>query len=196
MRTKEYTPTSEISEGEDVVEEREHVVNKAADLVLSVEDLTKFYGKLCALKRTTYGIEHGECFGLVGASGSGKTTTFEIITGFRPASYGTVMLNNGVATRNVKLGYCPQFDAMLPRLSCFENVALLAGLTGYRYAERKALEALHIVDLMEHRHKAFINCSGGQKRRLSTAATVISSSELLILDEPTAGVDPKVMMFD
>ncbi|EPB79816.1 ABC transporter, ATP-binding protein [Ancylostoma ceylanicum] len=60
--------TSEISEGEDVVEEREHVVNKAADLVLSVEDLTKFYGKLCALKRTTYGIEHGECFGLVGAN--------------------------------------------------------------------------------------------------------------------------------
>ncbi|EPB79814.1 ABC transporter, ATP-binding protein [Ancylostoma ceylanicum] len=79
---------SEIPDGEDVIQEKEYIASKPTDLVLSVEG-------------TTYGVRHEECFGLVGASGAGKTTTFEIITGLRFASYGTVTLKNCLASRNM-----------------------------------------------------------------------------------------------
>ncbi|EYC40189.1 hypothetical protein Y032_0625g796 [Ancylostoma ceylanicum] len=194
--TREYISESEIPDGEDVIQEKEYIASKPTDLVLSVEDLTKFYGNSCALKGTTYGVRHEECFGLVGASGAGKTTTFEIITGLRFASYGTVTLKNCLASRNMEIGYCPQFDAMLPRLSCWQNMVVIAGLIGYRYPERKAYEVLYNVGLLENRNKTFSRCSGGQKRRLSIGIAMLSYSQLLILDEPTAGIDPKVARRD
>ncbi|KHJ94176.1 ABC transporter, ATP-binding protein [Oesophagostomum dentatum] len=128
-----------------------------------VEDLTKYYGSYCALKRTTYGVKPEDCFGLVGASGAGKTSTFDIITGLRLADGGSVSMGDEFVTSTKKIGYCPQFDAMLPRLTCRQNMVIIAGIIGF----------------------------GGQKRRVSIGTALLNPSKLVILDEPTAGLDPE-----
>ncbi|EPB72605.1 ABC transporter, ATP-binding protein [Ancylostoma ceylanicum] len=170
---------SEVPDGADIIEERERVENNISDFALAVQDLTKYHGVTCAVKKTTYGIKEKDCFGLVGASGAGKTSTFDVITGLRSANSGT------------GIGYCPQFDAMLPRLSCRQNMMVIAALNGYKYPKKVVDEMLRFLDLTEHSSKAFSRCSGGQRRRVGIGVALMNPSKLAILDEPTAGIDPK-----
>ncbi|KHJ97147.1 ABC transporter, ATP-binding protein [Oesophagostomum dentatum] len=143
------------------------------------------------VKRTSYGVRAEDCFGLVGASGAGKTSTFDIITGLRFANDGHVFIGNQYVNSTQGIGYCPQFDAMLPRLSCRLNMTIIAGLIGYRYPEKVVEEMLRFLELQQHANKAFGRCSGGQRRRISIGVALLNPSKLVILDEPTAGIDPK-----
>ncbi|EYB90565.1 hypothetical protein Y032_0218g2421 [Ancylostoma ceylanicum] len=188
---KTYIERSEVPDGADIIEERERVENNISDFALAVQDLTKYHGVTCAVKKTTYGIKEKDCFGLVGASGAGKTSTFDVITGLRSANSGTVFIGDEFVNRTQGIGYCPQFDAMLPRLSCRQNMMVIAALNGYKYPKKVVDEMLRFLDLTEHSSKAFSRCSGGQRRRVGIGVALMNPSKLAILDEPTAGIDPK-----
>ncbi|KIH43956.1 hypothetical protein ANCDUO_26031, partial [Ancylostoma duodenale] len=108
-----------------------------------LQDLTKYHGATCAVKKTTYGVQTEDCFGLVGASGAGKTTTFDVITGLRFANNGRVFIGNQFVNRTQGIGYCPQFDALLPRLTCEQNMMVIAALIVV--LEIHALSSAHFI---------------------------------------------------
>ncbi|VDP17421.1 unnamed protein product [Heligmosomoides polygyrus] len=153
------------------------------------QGLTKYYGKTCVLKGTTYGVRYSDCFGLVGASGAGKTTTFAIITGSTLPNSGLAILGNRPVHGNAIVGYCPQFDSLLGCLSAFQNMEIVAGLVGQlrRFSYTPSISLSYTISL---EHCCTYVC-GGQKRRISVGVAMLSLSPCLILDEPTAGIDPE-----
>ncbi|KAK6016688.1 mutacin ABC transporter, ATP-binding protein MutF family protein, partial [Ostertagia ostertagi] len=155
-------------------------------------ELTKYYGRKCALKGITFGVQRNDCFGLVGASGAGKTTAFSIIVGLTYKNSGKVLLNGRVVRGIPGIGFCPQFDSLADNLSAYQNMVIIAGMRGYRHPGRIVKEILRQLQLTNHCQKSFGRLSGGQKRRISTGVAILNSSNLLVLDEPTAGIDPKV----
>ncbi|CAJ0597082.1 unnamed protein product [Cylicocyclus nassatus] len=128
---------------------------------------------------------------MLGANGAGKTSAFEIITGSRFANYGSFSIADQSINQTQGIAYCPQFDAMLPRLSCKQNMLLIAGMIGYKEPAQVTERMFRLLDLEKHATKKFSSCSGGQKRRVSIGVALINPSKLIILDEPTAGIDPK-----
>ncbi|KAL6725832.1 hypothetical protein Aduo_007860 [Ancylostoma duodenale] len=188
---KTYIEKSDVPDGSDIVEERERVKNNISNFALAVQDLTKYHGATCAVKKTTYGVQTEDCFGLVGASGAGKTTTFDVITGLRFANNGRVFIGNQFVNRTQGIGYCPQFDALLPRLTCEQNMMVIAALIGYKNPKKVVDEMLRFLGLTKHGNKAVYRCSGGQRRRVGIGVALMNPSKLVILDEPTAGIDPK-----
>ncbi|CAJ0597047.1 unnamed protein product [Cylicocyclus nassatus] len=188
---KTYVEKSNIPDSEDVIQEREHVQNNASLFTLTVQNLTKYYGSNCALKGVTFGVRNEDCFGLIGPSGAGKTSAFAIITGSRFANNGSVHIGEQYVNRTQGIGYCPQFDAALPHLSCKQNMVIIAGIIGYKEPSSIVEQMLRFLDLEKHAKKAFSNCSGGQRRRVNIGIALLNPSKLVILDEPTAGIDPK-----
>ncbi|KAH7698942.1 ABC transporter ced-7, partial [Aphelenchoides avenae] len=183
-------------EDEDVTKERERMLETSDfDLALSVRDLYKFFGSLCAVRKLTFGVGRDDCFGLVGVNGAGKTTTFDILTGVTCQSSGSATVEAVNVLNRPAIGYCPQVDALSPDLTGRETltlIGLLNGLKGVKSRVEKVLESIRLADqgdkLVEH-------CSGGQKRRISIGVALMSSSKLIMLDEPTAGVDPRTRRY-
>ena len=139
----------------------------------------------------------GSVVGVVGPSGSGKTTTIRMITGSLAPTAGTVEVlgeRPGKLSRRTRerIGYLPQIFSMYPDLSVLENVDFAATLYGLllwqRYRRRRAV--LELVDLWDVRGRRAGQLSGGMKRRLELAAALVHEPDLLVLDEPTAGIDP------
>lgn len=136
-----------------------------------------------------------EIFGLLGPSGSGKTTLVKILAGIDEATSGTVTV---LDTRMPKLemltriGYMAQSDAMYIELSAKENMEFFGSLFGLKGSrlDKRMLEVLELVNLTEHMKKPVGSYSGGMKRRLSLAIALMHQPEVLILDEPTVGIDP------
>ncbi|TKR64538.1 hypothetical protein L596_025051 [Steinernema carpocapsae] len=194
---------SDAEDPEDVgpdVEEEIDRMSRISDeeLSLSVRSLNKFYGKLHAVKDLTFGVKKDQCFGLLGANGAGKTTTFDILTGLSRASSGDVVVN-GVdlkEDRYTDIGYCPQFDAFLEQLTAKETLKILARLHGFRRVNERVATVLKSVKLTEKADKKIKSFSGGQKRRLALGVALLSQTlsptQLILLDEPSAGLDPCV----
>jgi len=140
-------------------------------------------------------IKHGLIYGLLGPSGCGKTTTVKIMAGILEASSGTVtVLGETMPKLQLmgRLGYMAQSDALYGLLTAEENLSFFGGLYGMeskRIAAR-IREVLELVNLSDDRTKAVNAYSGGMKRRLSLAAALLHEPEVLILDEPTVGIDP------
>jgi ABC-2 type transport system ATP-binding protein len=140
-------------------------------------------------------VYHKEIFGLLGPSGSGKTTLVKILAGIDEATSGTVTVLGTLMPKLemlTKIGYMAQSDAMYSELSAKENMEFfgsLFGLKGSRLVKRMA-EVLELVNLTEHMKKPVASYSGGMKRRLSLAIALMHQPEVLILDEPTVGIDP------
>jgi ABC-2 type transport system ATP-binding protein len=138
---------------------------------------------------------HKEIFGLLGPSGSGKTTLVKILAGIDEATSGTVTV---LGTKMPKLemlthiGYMAQSDAMYSELSAKENMEFFGSLFGLRGARlaKRMIEVLELVNLTDHMKKTVGSYSGGMKRRLSLAIALMHQPEVLILDEPTVGIDP------
>lgn len=164
--------------------------------VIRTEGLTKRFEDVVAVDGLTFEVPAGQIFGLIGPSGCGKTTTVRLLTGVSQPTKGRAIVlgaepshfSNGMRAR---IGYMPQQSVLYPSLSVWENLRFAASIYGVDpFDNQKLLAVLTFVELEVHRHKRVKNISGGMRRRLSLATSLIHEPRLLFLDEPTGGVDP------
>jgi ABC-2 type transport system ATP-binding protein len=166
--------------------------------LLKVDVLHKAYGKTVAVEDVSFDIRKGSCFGLLGPNGAGKTTTISIIAGILSADSGSVSWDGNPISLNAfdvkrKIGYVPQDLALYDDLTAAENLrffGMLYGLTGETLTHRMDA-VLTIAGLLDRQKQAVRTFSGGMKRRLNIAITLLHNPDFLILDEPTVGVDPQ-----
>ncbi|KAI6232585.1 ABC transporter ced-7 [Aphelenchoides fujianensis] len=187
--------TASIKEDEaedpDVVAERQAIDSMTdSDLALACRGLVKCYGKKVAVRNLTFGIRPSECFGLLGVNGAGKTTTFDILSNINRPTAGTTTIGGQPTETTPAIGYCPQFDALSEFLTARDTLRLFGRLNGFPDVSERMRMILECVMMEEHADKLVKSCSGGQKRRVSIAVALMSGADCLLLDEPTAGVDP------
>ncbi|XP_075281062.1 retinal-specific phospholipid-transporting ATPase ABCA4 [Opisthocomus hoazin] len=190
-----------IGEDEGVAEERKRIMNGGNKTdILELQELTKIYAgrHKPAVDRLCVGIRPGECFGLLGVNGAGKTTTFKMLTGDTDVTSGdAVVAGSSILTHisNVhqNMGYCPQFDAIDDLLTGREHLYLYARLRGVpeEEIERVAEWGIQKLGLPMYADHLAGTYSGGNKRKLSTAIALIGCPPLVLLDEPTTGMDPQ-----
>ncbi|XP_026313079.1 phospholipid-transporting ATPase ABCA7 isoform X3 [Piliocolobus tephrosceles] len=192
-------------EDEDVARERERVVRGATQGdVLVLRNLTKVYHgqRMPAVDRLCLGIPPGECFGLLGVNGAGKTSTFRMVTGDTLASGGeAVLAGHSVAQEpsaaHLSMGYCPQSDAIFDLLTGREHLELFARLRGVPEAQvaQTAGSGLARLGLSWYADRPAGTYSGGNKRKLATAVALVGDPAVVFLDEPTTGMDPSARRF-
>ena len=166
--------------------------------VLVVTDLVRRFGDLTAVDGVSFQIEPGETFGLLGPNGAGKTTTISIIAGLIPAHSGTaVVMGDPMGPSHVApkrhIGLVPQDLALYPELSARENLTYFGRLQGMRgpALKKRVDHVLELTGLSDRAKDSTKEYSGGMKRRLNIGIGLLHAPELLILDEPTVGVDPQ-----
>ncbi|WP_419954488.1 ABC transporter ATP-binding protein [Neobacillus niacini] len=162
-----------------------------------INEVSKRFGKKYVLNQINLTVESGQIYGLIGPSGSGKTTLVKIIVGMDSASHGNVqVLNTSVPNLQLlqRIGYMAQADALYNDLTGEENLAFFASLFKLKKVVQKEriAYAAELVHLTADLKKKVENYSGGMKRRLSLAAALIQNPDVLILDEPTVGIDPEL----
>lgn len=171
---------------------------KQADnkIIIHTEQLTILFGEQVGVENVNLEVARGQILGFIGPSGSGKTTAVRLLTGIYKPTTGRVSVfgsspSDFTRRTREKIGYMPQLFALYPELTVWENLNFAASIYGVSYKRQPRLnELLEFVDLSEHKGKLARNLSGGMQRRLSLAATLVHSPELIFLDEPTAGIDP------
>ncbi len=164
----------------------------AEAFAVDVEDVQKKFGGIRALDGVTLRVRTGEIYGLLGPNGAGKTTLIRSIVGLVATDAGTVTvlgrrMPNVENLRNV--GYMTQAAALYPGLSVEENVEFFAAING---AESGVTEALKLVELDQRRKSVVTTLSGGMRQRCSLACAIVHKPKLLLLDEPTVGLDPQL----
>ena len=165
--------------------------------VVQARELTKMFGEEVAVNDLTMNVPRGTIFGFIGPSGCGKTTTVRLFTGVhKPTSGNVTVLGKDPyefsKSDREKIGYLIQNFVLYPELTVWENLNFAASFYGVSLFGRpkRFNQLLEFVELIEDKGKLAGALSGGMKRRLSLAATLVHNPELLFLDEPTAGIDP------
>ena len=165
--------------------------------VVQAQELTKMFGEETAVDSLTMHVPRGTIFGFIGPSGCGKTTTVRLLTGVhKPTSGQVTVLGKDpykfTKSDREKIGYLIQNFVLYPELTVWENLNFASSFYGVNlFGRGKRLnKLLEFVELAEDKNKLAGALSGGMKRRLSLAATMVHNPELLFLDEPTAGIDP------
>jgi len=162
---------------------------------IEINEIAKKYKSNVVLEDISLTVESGKIYCLLGASGSGKTTLLRTIMGAISADKGTVTID-GVKMPNkqmlAKIGFMPQEDALYSELSIFQNMKFFAGIQNLKkeIIMKRADELLQVVGLLNEKDKLVGHCSGGMRKRASLATTMIHNPKILILDEPTVGIDP------
>ncbi|XP_024118032.1 retinal-specific phospholipid-transporting ATPase ABCA4 [Oryzias melastigma] len=192
-------------EDDDVAAERKRIYDGGGKMdILQIRDLSKTYvgRKRAAVDRICVGVPAGECFGLLGVNGAGKTTTFKMLTGDTDVSSGEASVAGySILTQildvHQNMGYCPQFDAIDELLTGMEHLYLYARLRGVPESEisRVAEWGIRKLGLTEYASCCAGAYSGGNRRKLSTAIAMIGCPALVLLDEPTTGMDPHSRRF-
>ncbi|XP_065650437.1 ATP-binding cassette sub-family A member 2 isoform X3 [Hydra vulgaris] len=196
---------------EDVAREEHRIAKEESEgkkFILKALKLSKVYKdfmrkkKILAVNQLTFGVKEGECFGLLGVNGAGKTSTFKMLTGDINITDGDAFINNQSVSGHLtevyrSMGYCPQFDAIDELLTGNELLLYFAQLRGLNMAEsiKAANWAIHTLGLSQYKDKRCGDYSGGNKRKLSTAIALIGRPPLIFLDEPTTGMDPGARRF-
>ena len=166
--------------------------------IVEVRDLSKRFGDLVAVDGVSFSIEQGEIYGLLGPNGAGKTTTISMISCLLTPNEGSITVDGHTAAADARavkaaLGVVPQEIALYPTLTASENLAFWGRMYGLGGAELKhavdaALELAGLEDRAKERIETY---SGGMKRRINIAAGVLHTPKVLLMDEPTVGIDPQ-----
>ena len=166
--------------------------------MLEVKGVTKRYGKLIAVTDVSFRADYGETIGLLGPNGAGKTTTVSIVAGLLSPDSGEVLIEGKQVKSDtdpvkLKVGLVPQDMALYDQLSARDNLVFFAALysLGGARARQPIAEALNLVGLSDRAGSKVGTFSGGMKRRLNLAAALLHDPQILLLDEPTVGVDPQ-----
>uniref|UniRef100_A0A8D3EBB0 ABC transporter domain-containing protein n=1 Tax=Scophthalmus maximus TaxID=52904 RepID=A0A8D3EBB0_SCOMX len=195
-----------LPEDRDVAEERKRVfecqpiIESMVGSPLILQELSKVYSNgpnLLAVDRLSLAVGKGECFGLLGFNGAGKTTTFKMLTGDESITSGDAYIDGYSILRDIKkvqqrIGYCPQFDAVLDHMTGRETLCMSARLRGIpeRYVSGCVENVLRSLLLEPHADKLVRSYSGGNKRKLSAGMALIGGPPVIFLDEPSTGMDP------
>ena len=163
--------------------------------MIELKNITKQFGNFKALDNISFKIEKGEIVGFLGQNGAGKTTTMKIITGLSEPTEGVVFLNNEkIGKKNkTRIGYMPENTPLYSSLTVREFIDFMGEIKGIKKLERKndVKELIEKLNLKDVENKIIKNISRGYKQRTSLAGALIGNPEILILDEPTVGLDPK-----
>ena len=169
------------------------------DWIIKADRLTKSFNGEAVVKELQLRIPYGGCFGLLGPNGAGKTTTLKMILGQSPLTAGSLDVLGMDVTRQARrirrqVGVVPQSDNLDPDFTVTENLEVYAGFFGLGGAavRRRVTDLLQFVELSEKAGVRINQLSGGMKRRLSIARALLNTPRLLVLDEPTTGLDPQV----
>jgi ABC-2 type transport system ATP-binding protein len=166
--------------------------------LIEVQDLTKAYGSVTAVDHVSFTVNKGEILGFLGPNGAGKTTTMRILTGFMPATSGTArvdgfdVFNDSLEVRR-RIGYLPEAPPVYPDMTVeayLGFVARIKNVPAEKRAERIS-DALQKTSLADKRHELIKRLSRGYKQRVGIAQALVHDPDVIILDEPTVGLDPK-----
>jgi len=166
-----------------------------ADVMVHLDGMRRCYGDIVAADGVTFDVRRGEMFGLIGPDGAGKTTTLRVVLGLLPADGGTVRtcglnpLRDGAALSH-RIGYLSQRFSLYGDLSVDENISFFAAIHGVRNWKPRRDELLDMLRMTPFRGRLADRLSGGMKQKLALACTLIHTPALLVLDQPTTGVDP------
>ena len=209
-KSKKYTPKIEIHDEND--KNFQNQENENQQYAVQLQNLRRSFddpeGKFCsgeqklAISNLSFCLEYGECFGLLGVNGAGKTTTFRCITQEYGPSNGRIYVNGyDIGTNFSKVsqmfGYCPQFDAIFEYMTVYENLEFYANLKGVKedLLDRMLHAMIEEMSLTEFPNKLAGRLSGGNKRKLSVAISMICNPPIILLDEPSTGMDPEARRF-
>ncbi|MEZ4643055.1 MAG: ABC transporter ATP-binding protein [Chloroflexota bacterium] len=170
-----------------------------AHVILHTEDLSKRYGEVTAVSHLTLDVYAGEIFGFLGPNGAGKTTAINMMCGLLPPDTGTLPFRDSACTTMARaaartwVGMCPQEIVIWERLTCLEQLQFVGQMYNLsaRAARQRAQQLLQQLDLSEKQHKQARTLSGGMKRRLNIALALVHDPQIIVLDEPEAGLDPQ-----
>ena len=157
--------------------------------------LTKDYGSRRAIENLTFEAKQGEVVGFLGPNGAGKTTTMRILTGYMPLTYGSAqvagfdIISESLEVRR-RVGYLPETVPLYPDMTVFEYLKFMADLRHLPNAEDMVDETLEMVQMVKRADGYISNLSKGMRQRIGLAQTLLHKPEVLILDEPTIGLDP------
>ena len=166
--------------------------------MIEVEHLTKSYGKARAVNDISFKVERGEILGFLGPNGAGKTTTMRILTGYLPATGGSArvagydVFEQSLEVRR-RIGYLPEVPPLYPEMSVRAYLEFVARIKGVPAAEipKRVEEATRMTNIVDKRDELIKRLSRGYKQRVGIAQAVVHNPDVVILDEPTVGLDPK-----
>ena len=155
------------------------------------------YGKHEIFQNLSFAVERGQICGILGANGAGKTTAMQLLMGLLKADYGSIIvLGERLGNHNLhRIGYMPQLNALYQELSVEENLNFFARMYGMKNRQKRTIavdKALELIELDERRLDSVSSLSGGMKQRVSLGVALVHSPDVLILDEPTVGLDPQL----
>lgn len=166
--------------------------------MIEVKNLTKQYGELTAVDNISFSITTGRIYGLLGPNGAGKSTTMNMITGCLSATSGSVTVNGHDILKSPEqakrhIGYLPEIPPLYPEMTPYEYLMFVAEAKGVRsaQAERRVEQAMKLTDLTDVENRLICNLSKGYRQRVGIAQAMLGNPDVIILDEPTVGLDPK-----
>ena len=166
---------------------------------ISIQNISKEYGKQKALDQVSFEIEEGEIVGLLGPNGAGKSTLMKILSGFIPPTDGDAkvegldVMEESLAVR-AKIGYLPESNPLYLDMYVKEYLQFVGGIYKVKNLKQRIAEMIELTGLQEEKHKKLGALSKGYRQRVGLAATFIHDPKVLILDEPTSGLDPNQLV--